>query len=137
MIDVPYYVRAKLCKCGNQSAIKFSDSFGVYVCRACQLFPAHLIRECAGCGTVYIKNFSHPQHCWRNPLCWDCLSDPLTEDIRMGCVGHEHFATYTYPPGTDWHDFIVEPKFPQPVAFDPNRPSVFSFKREPIGVDSA
>jgi hypothetical protein len=34
-----------------------------------------------GCGEVFLLSFTHPGECSMNPLCWDCLNDPLCEDI--------------------------------------------------------
>lgn len=115
---VPAHIKSRMCRCANYR-YRWSEVKGCEVCKTCGLYPPFLLRSCAGCGTTFIYNFYHPAMCWKTPLCWDCINNPLCEDLL--CYEHPHYLDYFYDAeykGMSWQEGIRPPKFEQPVPVD-------------------
>lgn len=98
--EVPRYLQQHLCTCKGLVNFVFDPDKRVSVCKVERKYPQHLLRNCKGCGTVFFKNFSHPLSCPDTPLCWDCLHDPLCDDLANKCSGCaiDHRSVITRPP---------------------------------------
>lgn len=50
------------------------DKGFIGLCSSCNKPRIHKLYICGLCEEYFIKDFKHPGFCWKDPICWDCLS---------------------------------------------------------------
>ena len=78
-VELEYDVRKLVCNCaisvyGPYPPMKIEVGY-IPLCSICVKPRLHYAYLCEICEDYFIKDFKHPGFCYREPQCWDCLTD--------------------------------------------------------------
>lgn len=96
--DLPLEWSHLICKCDRFNYVTQHDNPFKQPprCGTCGKAPITHFCKCKACGTFYIRNFSHPEHCnYCEQRCWDCSEAAVGKEPP--CCDANNWKRQKYP----------------------------------------